>query len=654
MGISPVHRTSSGASKRWRRFSTCPGVLTGVPRGIGVSVRADRLAWRCTLVLAALAPLVFTPQVPYDPFAPAKDLFTRGMAVVILVAWGMGRVRGSEAALSRPPAVCPRGRQAGVAIGLAAAIGGFAPSLVQSVDPVLSLEQMANLALLGSLALVIADLLTPERSRRLLYVLVASAAISGAYTVLQLFGHDPIFIPVPEAYSADIMGRRKARTLAGGLFGNPLTMGAYLAAAALLAWGMIRVARTRRARAGAWVALGLITAGLLATQTRSALFALGIGALATLGGRLMGGAWGERKARRDLAWGVGLIGALVLLALVAFPGLRTRLAESTNLLSSRNDRVLMWRVALAMFRDHPAVGIGLGTYTVRYREYEVAFLADPDGQRVSGLARPEQAHNDFLQALAEGGLLGAAGVVWLGSAYFALGLRGLRRAGPSGERVEWRRMLVASLVGAQAAILGSAAASFPFHVPPIAVLAALCAAMTAGGEAEAAPRADAQVPRSARGRIVKPALLAGGLAAMAWLILQYVAQVQFSPARHAFVSLEQVGTMPAAERAAAERRLLAAARTGFEASLRWNPRDGLVRTYLATTYLLLEEPARALAEFRRAGRNFRDTDVYFLMGQAFELAGRLPEARWSYHRALGSRPNDPEFRRRAEALSPRS
>src|ERR1043166_706638 len=66
---------------------------------------------------------------------------------------------------------------------------------------------------------------------------------------------------------------------------------------------------------------------------------------------------------------------------------------------SRNE---IWRATLKMFAAHPITGIGLGGYWIGITAYHDA----------SGLMTPQEAHNDYLELLSSGGLVGLAIGVW--------------------------------------------------------------------------------------------------------------------------------------------------------------------------------------------------------------------------------------------------
>ncbi len=64
--------------------------------------------------------------------------------------------------------------------------------------------------------------------------------------------------------------------------------------------------------------------------------------------------------------------------------------------SERFSRHLIWRATAQMIQDHPLLGVGLGAYPLAYTRY------DPS----SGMQRVEQSHNDYLQIVADAGLVG--------------------------------------------------------------------------------------------------------------------------------------------------------------------------------------------------------------------------------------------------------
>ena len=73
--------------------------------------------------------------------------------------------------------------------------------------------------------------------------------------------------------------------------------------------------------------------------------------------------------------------------------------STTRAGASRNE---IWRATLKMFAAHPILGVGLGGYWIGITAYHDA----------SGLMTPQEAHNDYLELLSSGGIIGFAIGVW--------------------------------------------------------------------------------------------------------------------------------------------------------------------------------------------------------------------------------------------------
>ena len=69
---------------------------------------------------------------------------------------------------------------------------------------------------------------------------------------------------------------------------------------------------------------------------------------------------------------------------------------------SRTHRSTIWPMTWQMIKDHPLAGVGFGGYWVAVTKYHHG----------SGEMTPQEAHNDYLELLASGGLIAAVFVVW--------------------------------------------------------------------------------------------------------------------------------------------------------------------------------------------------------------------------------------------------
>lgn len=65
-------------------------------------------------------------------------------------------------------------------------------------------------------------------------------------------------------------------------------------------------------------------------------------------------------------------------------------------------RKAIWSATWRMFKNHPVTGMGFGAYWIGITRYH----------RASGEISPQQAHNDYLELLASGGLIACALLIW--------------------------------------------------------------------------------------------------------------------------------------------------------------------------------------------------------------------------------------------------
>ncbi|HET9478907.1 MAG TPA: O-antigen ligase family protein, partial [Pyrinomonadaceae bacterium] len=80
----------------------------------------------------------------------------------------------------------------------------------------------------------------------------------------------------------------------------------------------------------------------------------------------------------------------------------TELTANSAVASDGASRNEIWRATLKMFAAHPLLGAGLGGYWIGITRFHAA----------SGVLTPQEAHNDYLELLSSGGLVGLALGVW--------------------------------------------------------------------------------------------------------------------------------------------------------------------------------------------------------------------------------------------------
>jgi O-antigen ligase len=208
---------------------------------------------------------------------------------------------------------------------------------------------------------------------------------------------------------------------------------------------------------------GCLVLGVVVSLSRMGFLAmlagLGVGVLSGLGSR------GEPlRGRWRLGLGVGVVAALGL-GLVYLPTdeLIRRFASFAQTDDiSQDTRAEIWRETGGLIRDYPVLGAGLGSYVTAFLKYKTTA---PDNT-------VDYAHNDYLQVLAEMGVVGfaaALGLVWF---VFGRAWRGAHGWG-------WLEM---GLVGALAAMALHSLVDFNLHVPANALALAWFGGMACADE----------------------------------------------------------------------------------------------------------------------------------------------------------------------------
>ena len=142
-----------------------------------------------------------------------------------------------------------------------------------------------------------------------------------------------------------------------------------------------------------------------------------------------------------------------------------RFAQLVSTDPTGEGRAQLWAETIPLIKAYPVFGCGLGGYETAFMRFKVS---EP-------LVTDDFAHNDYLQLLAELGLVGFA----IGAALAFSAVRtAVRKA--VGSRDPEARYFAVACAGALAAILVHSLADFNLYIPANAMLLAWIAGMTAG------------------------------------------------------------------------------------------------------------------------------------------------------------------------------
>lgn len=161
---------------------------------------------------------------------------------------------------------------------------------------------------------------------------------------------------------------------------------------------------------------------------------------------------------------IGILLLATILGLAVYTGIDPVLAryESVGMeRRSEQDRVALWRDAWPMIKKNPIFGQGLGSFQWTYPSYE---RVEPD-------IPAKYAHSDYVQAVAEVGVVGLLLLLWAAGSLWKTALKNLRSEDP----------LVSGIglatIGALTAIFLQEITDYGLYIPGVAVMAAVIAGL---------------------------------------------------------------------------------------------------------------------------------------------------------------------------------
>lgn len=314
-----------------------------------------------------------------------------------------------------------------------------------SLDPFWTkVSALHFLALFIFFAALLAFVDSTKRLKTLVWVIIVFGFLYAFYAILQgVLSPNKIY---------GIYERRFAAPF--GSFVNRHNFAAFMEMTLAVPLGMMFAGAVERDRRLLFItAIGLMGVALLLSGSRGGLIAL----LAEIFFLVI--LTTKTRSYGQLALKIGLSVALVAVIiagsiLIGGESSLTRLAETSTSRDFTTDRTHIWSVTLEVIKNNFPFGAGLGAFSVAYTPYD----------SMSGLERVEQAHNDYLQVLADAGLvgliIGAFFVFWL----FRTGLENVKT-----ENAFRRGVAIGALSGCFAVLVHSIF-DFVLHTAAISLL----------------------------------------------------------------------------------------------------------------------------------------------------------------------------------------
>ena len=398
---------------------------TGVPDGTSPLVapstpsgqHLDRFAW---LVLACLAATAGLADIAQDRRLATVILDAVHALLPLVIVLALGSALYNRR-WPRFPGVLALPSAVWLSVLVASTLGATpfqAQALTTLVRPVSGLL----------LAWAVCDVCrTRDRWRRLAQTLAVGGLAVALIAIAEATRIQPVSGWIAAVHGGDIPIGDVPRAAATLSHPNEAAMFLELSLPLLVAWAWTSSTRWRKPISLA--ALGTLLAIAL-TFSRAGI-AAAIAALAVLG-------W--VAIRRPARGNVLLLGVVALALPLALgwaslmdPGLEHRLSAGIDESSLQQpSRVDFWFTAFAMARDHPWLGVGPDNFRWLFSAYS--------GVAANNLGT--HAHNQYLESLADTGILGLASFVWVVAALTLAAARQLRLAASDWP---WRAALLASL-----------------------------------------------------------------------------------------------------------------------------------------------------------------------------------------------------------------
>ncbi|SHK02481.1 O-antigen ligase [Desulfatibacillum alkenivorans DSM 16219] len=283
--------------------------------------------------------------------------------------------------------------------------------------------------------------------------------------------------------------------------------------------------------------------------------------------------------------------------------------------ASKRLRLDIWANTLAMIKEHPLLGVGMGSHKVLYPIYSRRAKVEGVFSEESQLSN---VHNDYLQIAAELGLPGLAMALWLGVSAFFILLRLFRKE--NGEE----KFLVIALAACLAGISLNAAASFPFQRMVPLLVVSLYLAMLAGWDSKYQEKPPRITAPPARVWLVCAAAFTGLLIAAGWA------------GNRAMKADEQYKWLDVGESAANWNLVISKGKQ----VLADDPYRVKARSYLGRAYLEKRMPEKAAPELEKVVQAYPyHMNALLNLGVAYGTMGENEKALEVYEKVLQIKPD---------------
>ena len=411
-------------------------------------------------LLIILVPLVFYRHCA-GMFFPIKELIFELLVVVGLAFWALKIINTKKYTFTHSsldiPVLCF------VSIGLL--------SLFWSNSFFVSLKELPLFLAGPGLYFIITHQFQEKHStqtNRIILFLIIIGSIWGIYGLLQYQGTDIFFQTSKAGRTYKVMG----------ILGNVNYFAEYLMAILPLAISLFFITSSRIKKILFLTGILIMGLSLIVTFTRSAYLGLGVSLVFIFFLFLIfqGKAFIKENKKIFILILVGIIFTTFLFVIpnpLNKPGTAISMIKARTSITTLGEgysvkrRIATWNFALMMIKDRPLLGSGIGTFQYNSLNYQAKFFEQGDNRSIYPHGFAQEAHNEYLQLVAELGIIGLGILLWMMIIYF---YRGLMFLSKTEDKDNDKKGILIGLMGAILAILIDGIFSFPLHLPATLVL----------------------------------------------------------------------------------------------------------------------------------------------------------------------------------------
>ena len=279
---------------------------------------------------------------------------------------------------------------------------------------------------------------------------------------------------------------------------------------------------------------------------------------------------------------------------------------------SINTRLLIWKTTFNMIKDKPLLGSGIGTFKMNYLDYQAVFLQKyPDYIKYSGKAA--EAHNEYLQILAELGIPGFAVFLSILFVFYSLALKYLKEKHNNKDKI-----IVFGLLMGITSFLIHSLLSFPYHVPILGstffIFLGLTVVYINGFDLKEVDRKNIIRIKINTNQMIKNIIIILMLLLVVFLIGIFVVKPYFAEIYY-FKGMKDY-----------ENQNYNDALKDFKYAAWLDPSNGRILHVLGSTYYHLDIQDEAQKILQRTKYYFNDRNIYRNLGLSYTQSGNYQEA----------------------------